>query len=92
VETAFEEIADNNRTAQRAELILSDCPSAAQEVFRLRVYGEYGFAEIARMTGRPEASVKTTYYRTAARIRKELEGDPERGTGEQKDGNRKDDS
>jgi RNA polymerase sigma-70 factor (ECF subfamily) len=68
----LDEIADNRRIAEIATEKLAGCPPAAQEVFRLRVYGEYGFSEIARLTGRPEASVKTTYYRLINRLRKDL--------------------
>ena len=44
-----------------------------QAVYRLRLYGERTFPEIAAALGRPEAAVKTRYYRLMARLRKEFE-------------------
>lgn len=41
-------------------------------LYRLRVYGERTFPEVAAALGRPEAAVKTRYYRLMARLRKEF--------------------
>ncbi len=46
---------------------------ALQEIFRLRLYGEYSFPEIARMTGAAEEKVKARYYRLVKRLRKEFD-------------------
>lgn len=43
-----------------------------QQIFRLHIYGEYTFAEIARLLDTPEATVKTKYYRLLKDIRKEF--------------------
>jgi RNA polymerase sigma-70 factor (ECF subfamily) len=71
-EVALDEIVEGLRIAEAVDEKLMGYPPAVQEIFRLRVYGEYGFSEIARVTDRPEASVKTTYYRLIHRLRKEL--------------------
>lgn len=43
-----------------------------QAIYRLRLYGERTFPEIAAILGQPEAAVKTRYYRLMARLRKEF--------------------
>lgn len=43
-----------------------------QQAFRLRLYGEYTFPEIAAMLGQPEAAVKSRYYRLMQTLRKEF--------------------
>lgn len=43
-----------------------------QMVFRLRIYGEKSFREIAAAMGEAEAAVKSRYYRLIGRLRKEL--------------------
>ena len=43
-----------------------------EAVYRLRLYGERTFPEIAAALGQPEAAVKTRYYRLMARLRKEF--------------------
>jgi RNA polymerase sigma-70 factor (ECF subfamily) len=44
-------------------------PEPYREVVGLRFFGELSLAEIARVTGRPEATVKTHLYRGLARLR-----------------------
>lgn len=46
--------------------------AAHKAVYRLRLYGERTFPEIAAALGQPEAAVKTRYYRLMARLRKEF--------------------
>lgn len=41
-----------------------------QRIFRLHVFGEYTFGEIAEITGLPEGTIKSKYYR----LKKRLEG------------------
>ena len=43
-----------------------------QQIFRLHIYGEQTFREIALLTGMPEASVKSKYYRLIKQIRSEF--------------------
>ena len=44
-----------------------------QRIFRLKVFGEYTFAEIAKMTELSEPTAKTKYYRTMKILRKEFQ-------------------
>ena len=46
-----------------------------QAVFRLRVYGEKSFPEIAAALEESEAAVKSRYYRLIGRLRKEFGAD-----------------
>lgn len=46
-----------------------------QAVFRLRIYGEKTFPEIAAALEEPEAAVKSRYYRLIGRLRKEFGAD-----------------
>lgn len=46
-----------------------------QAVFRLRLYGEKSFSEIAAALGQSESAVKSQYYRLLGQLRKEFEGD-----------------
>ena len=45
----------------------------AQAVFRLRLYGEQPFPEIAAALGEPEATIKSRYYRLLGRLREEFD-------------------
>lgn len=56
----------------RLEDYVSGLDPETQAVYRLRVYGERTFPEIAAALGQPEAAVKTRYYRLMARLRKEF--------------------
>lgn len=46
-----------------------------QAVFRLHLYGEKSFPEIAAALGQSEAAVKSQYYRLIGRLRKEFGSD-----------------
>ncbi len=72
-EINFEAVSENADLIARIEKHVSSFDALTQEIFRLRVYGEYPFAEIALITDLPEASVKTRYYRLVKNIRKEFE-------------------
>lgn len=72
-EIDFEKAAENADFVAKIEAYVSSFDALTQEIFRLRVYGDYEFAEIARITSQPEASVKTRYYRLIKKIRKEFE-------------------
>ncbi len=43
-----------------------------QEIFRLRLYGDYSFPDIASAISQPETKIKAQYYRLIQRIRKEF--------------------
>ena len=45
-----------------------------QKIFRLKIFGEYSFVEIARMMQMSESTVKTKYYATQKMIRTQFQG------------------
>lgn len=57
---------------EQIEGYVSGLDPQLQKVFRLRLYGERTFPEIAAILGRPEASVKSQYYRLLERLREEF--------------------
>ena len=59
----------------QAEKIVCQAPPLEQEIFRLRIYGDYSFPYIAAVTGQPEAKIKSRFYRLMAKLRKELTDD-----------------
>lgn len=58
---------------ERIETYVSSLDPAVQSVFRLRLYGERSFGEIAAALGQSEAAVKSQYYRLLGRIREEFD-------------------
>lgn len=58
---------------ERIEGYVSGLDPAIQSVFRLRLYGERSFGEIAAALGQSEAAVKSQYYRLLGRIREEFD-------------------
>lgn len=61
---------------EQIEKYVSAFPPDVQSVFRLHLYGEKPFPEIAEILGQPEAAIKARYYRLMSRLRKEF-GDNE---------------
>lgn len=57
------------------ENYVSGLEPGEQAVFRLRIYGEKTFPEIAAALGEPEAAVKSRYYRLIRRLREEFGAD-----------------
>ena len=57
---------------ERIESYVSGLSPSLQAVFRLRLYGEQSFGEIAAALGQSEAAVKSQYYRLLGRIREEF--------------------
>ena len=55
------------------EAYVSGLDPLTQGVFRLRLYGERPFKEIADALGQPEAALKSRYYRLLAQLRKEFD-------------------
>lgn len=43
-----------------------------QQIYRLKIYGDYTFKEIASVMEEPESTVKSTYYRFINQLRKEF--------------------
>lgn len=60
---------------EQIERRVSGLDSQIQTVFRLRLYGDKPFPEIAAILGQPESTVKSQYYRLIQRLRKEYDAD-----------------
>lgn len=60
---------------EQAEELVGREDALEQEIFRLRVYGQCSFPQIAVVTGQAEAKVKSRYYRLLERLKKELTDD-----------------
>ena len=63
----------NRALLEQIEAYVSGLESHVQAVFRLRLYGEQSFPEIAAALGEPEAAVKSRYYRLLKRLREEFD-------------------
>lgn len=57
---------------EQIESYVSNCDPCVQAVWRLHLYGEKPFPEIARILGEQESAVKARYYRLLNRLRKEF--------------------
>ena len=71
-ETDYAESLNDEELLYKIEEYVRGLESGPQQIFRLHVYGEYTFAEIAGIQGVPEASVKTKYYRMMKKIKEEF--------------------
>lgn len=60
---------------EQIEDYVSSLEPQLQSVFRLHLYGEKSFNEIAAILGQSEAAVKSQYYRLMGRLRKEFSQD-----------------
>ena len=58
---------------EEIESYVSTLSPQIQAIFRLRLYGEQSFPEIAATLGEKEATVKSQYYRLMGRLRKEFD-------------------
>ena len=65
----------NQALLDAIEGYVSGLDAGEQAVFRLRIYGEKTFPEIAAALDEPEAAVKSRYYRLMGRLRKEFGAD-----------------
>lgn len=70
----IEDLAQKQLLSQ-IESYVSTFKTDIQQIFRLHIYGEQTFEEIARLIGIPESSVKSKYYRLLKRIRKEFDNE-----------------
>ena len=57
---------------EKIEKYVSRFQLDVQQIFRLHIYGGQTFQEIAVLTGMPEASVKSKYYRLIKQVRREF--------------------
>jgi RNA polymerase sigma-70 factor (ECF subfamily) len=63
---------ENEDLACRIQEHAGTFDAETQRIFRLKIFGEYTFSEIADITEMPEATVKTKYYRMIKNLRKEF--------------------
>lgn len=66
------EILSHKQLLAKIECYVSAFRTDIQQVFRLHIYAEQTFEEIATLIGIPEASVKSKYYRLIKQIREEF--------------------
>ncbi|MCL2189579.1 MAG: RNA polymerase sigma factor [Defluviitaleaceae bacterium] len=72
-ESDFTKQMANSDLAFRIQAYVGTFEAETQRIFRLKIFGEYTFGEIAKMVDIPEATIKTKYYRMLKIIRKEFE-------------------
>lgn len=68
----FAEEMANRELLKEIEGYVSSFEPGIQEIYRLRLYGEQSFPEIAKAVGQSEAKIKAQYYRLLQKIRKEF--------------------
>jgi RNA polymerase sigma-70 factor (ECF subfamily) len=61
---------------EQLALLVGGLDEADQELIRLRCAADLSFSEIAAAMGRKEEAVKKTFYRLAARLLRQLGGEP----------------
>lgn len=69
-DTGFERRVESDDRVLR---LLGTLPAEAQQLIRLKVFGDCTFEELAERMGIPESTVKTRYYAALRRLRKEEE-------------------
>jgi len=71
-ETDFTEQIENSDFAEKVSNYVKNFPSDTQKIFRLHIFGNYTFAEIAESMQLAEGSVKSKYYRLINKLRGEF--------------------
>jgi len=59
----------------RVQRYIRSLEVSLQQIFRLKFFGEYTFAEIAALLGMPESTVKSKYYRLLKLLKEEFQGE-----------------
>ena len=73
VDIDYEALSANRDLIAKIEGYVSCLAPERQEVFRLKVFGDLTFAQIADMLQKPESSVKSIYYRLISELRREFD-------------------
>jgi RNA polymerase sigma factor (sigma-70 family) len=55
--------------------LLVQFDSSIQQIFRLKLFSDYTFSEVADILNLPEATVKTKYYSALKKIKNKMRGD-----------------
>ncbi len=63
---------EQSELLMKIESYVSCFQPIVQQIYRLHIYGDFTFAQIASDLAIPEATVKTHYYRLQKKIRKEF--------------------
>lgn len=71
-DTDFTRLLENSDFKEQILAFVSGLPLDTQKIFRLHLFGGYTFAEIARIVGLAEGSVKSRYYRLIHLLGKEF--------------------
>jgi len=61
---------ENQLQIEEINQFVNQLDATSQQIFRLKIFGEYTFLDISKMLKLPESTVKTTYYRVLKLIRK----------------------
>lgn len=72
VEADFTRRLEDSDFTEQVCTLVGGLPPDTQKIFRLHIFGGHTFSEIADITGMPEGSVKSKYYRLIHLLRKEL--------------------
>ncbi|SFS57691.1 RNA polymerase sigma factor [Paenibacillus sp. 453mf] len=64
---------ENREEVMNIMQVVSELEPGSQSIFRLKIFGEYTFLEIADMLLLPESTVKSKYYTMIRKIKKQLE-------------------
>jgi len=71
-EGGFARQMENEDLSSRLQAYVGTFDADTQRIFRLKAFGGYTFAEIAKMAAIPESTVKTKYYRMLKILREEF--------------------
>lgn len=63
---------ENRDLLKKIEEFVCKQRKEVQQIYRLRLYNQWSFTEIAESLQKPEATAKTKYHRLLAKIRKEF--------------------
>jgi RNA polymerase sigma-70 factor (ECF subfamily) len=74
-EADFTKRIEQKNFADKAMQYVNALPAEAQQIFRLKIYGDYTLIQIAESMSMPESSVKSKYYRLLNTLRKEFGND-----------------
>lgn len=74
-DTSVEDEWDSMQRSFRVSRAVGDLPQAYREVIVLFYHEEFSIADISRMTGRPEGTIKSLLHRARRRLAQTLEGD-----------------
>jgi len=73
--TSVESEWDNMQRSSRVSRAVSNLPQAYREVVVLFYQEEFSIAEISRMTGKPEGTIRSLLHRARQKLTEALEGD-----------------